>query len=802
MIITSDRRILTFPAIHPCTDVAPSTIVSSLIVLARNISGYRSRRFVTHKRNVREAIRLVGVVLIFLEEIKDQQLPDSIVLCFIELHIAFQKLSYLLDDLCRDGARLWVLTKSKSVSAGFQVVAKAVATALDVLPLCLIDMSSEVKELVELVAKQAHNGKFLVDGGDEVVAFNVGLVLRGFEERVVPESRVLKRVLEHLEIGSWHDCYNEMKFLDDEIDLASSNGDEKEFGHLSSLMGFMSYCRGVVFEFIDGNISRDHRVDFWPDFRLNCLNSEDFRCPISLEIMTDPVTVASGHTYDRVSIQKWFKTGNNICPNTGEKLKTTVLVSNLALQNLIRMFCFYNRVHFPETGTRNKDLTRTVYPGSLASGEAMTMLSLFLANRLAFGSSEAKNKAAYEIRLFAKSNIFNRSCMAETGTIIPTLLNLLCSMDTSIQENSIAALLNLSKLSTSKTMIVENGGLLSILDVLSKGLTMESRQLAAATLFYLSSVEDYRILIGEIHDAIPALAEMIKDGSPRGGKNAVVAIFSLLLYPGNHERVLVAGTVPLLVDVLRAPERADLVTDSLAVLATLAENIEGTIAILCASALPQIVGILQTSSSRTAKEYCVSILLSLSTNGGDEVVTIFQKTPSLMASLYSLLTDGTSRASKKASSVLSILHQFHNANLERSLTPTVSQERFVHVRYWRRKEVADVGDVRQNFTKSGANTPLFKMLEKGKRKEHRAVYVKNSEKPVKNYDLDEDLDGLLPELMKVEANRWFWYGIFAEEVLETAHRCAVLRYITVDEIRQEDIHVAGGVLIPVVNLTM
>ncbi|CAA6668373.1 unnamed protein product [Spirodela intermedia] len=39
-----------------------------------------------------------------------------------------------------------------------------------------------------------------------------------------------------------------------------------------------------------------------------------FRCPISLELMRDPVTVATGQTYDRMSIESWIAAGNSTCP--------------------------------------------------------------------------------------------------------------------------------------------------------------------------------------------------------------------------------------------------------------------------------------------------------------------------------------------------------------------------------------------------------------------------------------------------------------------------------------------------------
>jgi hypothetical protein len=37
------------------------------------------------------------------------------------------------------------------------------------------------------------------------------------------------------------------------------------------------------------------------------LPPEELRCPISLQLMSDPVIVSSGQTYERVCIEKWFQ---------------------------------------------------------------------------------------------------------------------------------------------------------------------------------------------------------------------------------------------------------------------------------------------------------------------------------------------------------------------------------------------------------------------------------------------------------------------------------------------------------------
>ncbi|KAK2636443.1 hypothetical protein Ddye_031235 [Dipteronia dyeriana] len=680
----SVRRILTFPAVHPCESISPSTLLNSLIDLSKNICSYESKFFPSGRRNAHETIRFVQDILVFLEDVRAGLLdfPDSVVLSLSELHLTFQRIHYLLQDCTREGARTWMLMKSDRVSNQFRVFIRAIATGLDVLPLEEVAVSSEVKEVVELVMRQARKARFEVDPDDKRVITDVNRILGRFENGLDPDRSEIKLVLEYLGIRKWSECNKEVKFLDTEIGLEYLNDDKRrDLSLVSSLMGFLSYCRCVMFDVVDIQARQQFNNRCCKNI-LSGLNPDDFKCPISLETMKDPVTLTTGHTYDRVSILKWFRAGNSTCPKTGEKLKSIELVSNLALKRIIQHWSVENGVSVAEESSnhKNRDITRTVLAGSLAAEGAVKMLAKFLAHRLVDGTSEEKkNKAAYEIRVLTKTSIFNRSCLVEAG-VIPSLLNLLSSRDSSTQENATAGLLNLSKHCKSKSMIVENGGVDLIIDVLKKGLKPESKQHAAATLFYVASIEEYRILIGENPEAIPALVEMIRDGADRSKKNALVAIFGLLTHPGNNWRVLAAGAVPLLLDLLTSCDRDDLITDSLAVLATLAEKLGGTIAILRRGALSKVLRILDSSTtSRAGKEYCVSLLLAMCINGGADVVALLVKSPSLMGSLYSILNEGTSRASKKASALIRVLHEFYERSSSGSIAPVLPQEHSVHV---------------------------------------------------------------------------------------------------------------------------
>ncbi|KAG7018988.1 E3 ubiquitin-protein ligase PUB23, partial [Cucurbita argyrosperma subsp. argyrosperma] len=65
-----------------------------------------------------------------------------------------------------------------------------------------------------------------------------------------------------------------------------------------------------------------------------------FRCPISMELMEDPVTISTGVTYERKSIEKWLFTYNKrTCPATMQTVAVGendfVMTPNLTLKRVI-----------------------------------------------------------------------------------------------------------------------------------------------------------------------------------------------------------------------------------------------------------------------------------------------------------------------------------------------------------------------------------------------------------------------------------------------------------------------------------
>ncbi|CAL1359116.1 unnamed protein product [Linum trigynum] len=66
------------------------------------------------------------------------------------------------------------------------------------------------------------------------------------------------------------------------------------------------------------------------------VQQDDLLYSITRNILTDPVTIEIGQTYERKSIQEWLDRGNSSCPITRQKLTITLLHNtNYVLKRLI-----------------------------------------------------------------------------------------------------------------------------------------------------------------------------------------------------------------------------------------------------------------------------------------------------------------------------------------------------------------------------------------------------------------------------------------------------------------------------------
>ncbi|KAM1744143.1 hypothetical protein ACFX11_011064 [Malus domestica] len=220
----------------------------------------------------------------------------------------------------------------------------------------------------------------------------------------------------------------------------------------------------------------DIHVDDRGDIKKPDANSsaipDDFICPITLELMRDPVIVATGQTYERSYIQRWVDCGNTTCPKTQQKLVNLTLTPNYVLRSLIAQWCINSNIEQLNGKIKKSDGSFRNITGDTATIQA-------LVRKLSSRSIEERRAAAAEIRSLSKRSTDNRILIAEAGAI-PVIVNLLTSEDGLRQENAVTSVLKLSIYDNNNELIMLAGAVPSIVRVLRPG-SMETKENAAAT---------------------------------------------------------------------------------------------------------------------------------------------------------------------------------------------------------------------------------------------------------------------------------------------------------------------------------
>jgi U-box domain len=256
---------------------------------------------------------------------------------------------------------------------------------------------------------------------------------------------------------------------------------------------------------------------------------DHFRCPISLDLMRDPVTASTGITYDRQSIEGWLERGNLNCPVTGKPIDIHELIPNHSTRKLIQQWCVENR----SLGVERIPTPR-IPISPLEASEILSQVSLAFRG----GDSYRCGNLAMKLKEIGKENERDRRCIAATGaarTLSAAFSQLAgesseCSKVLGDMEKILAALVVFPLDNESKRWIISPASLKSIVMILKYG-ELSGRLSTILVLREVTSSLDSTSLdsmskTNGLADALTMLVE--KPISPLATKTSLVTIFYLI----------------------------------------------------------------------------------------------------------------------------------------------------------------------------------------------------------------------------------------------------------------------------------
>nr|GMD11135.1 U-box domain-containing protein 26-like [Ipomoea batatas] len=279
-----------------------------------------------------------------------------------------------------------------------------------------------------------------------------------------------------------------------------------------------------------------------------------FRCPISLELMRDPVTVCTGQTYDRASIESWVATGNTTCPVTRAPLTDFTLIPNHTLRRLIQEWCVANRAFGVERIPTPKQPADPGLVQSLLSQASSVSSNL-----------NSRLSALRRLRGLARDSDKNRSVISANNARQVLLSIVFSNMDSNSSELTHEALsiLSMFQLSRRSACFVASdldrvGYLVSLLSHPSIDVRVNSAALIESVVAGTKSPE-LRSQISNADEIFQGIVGILNHPSthPRALKMGVKALFALCLVKQHRQKAVIAGAVEALIDRLQYLEKCD-----------------------------------------------------------------------------------------------------------------------------------------------------------------------------------------------------------------------------------------------------
>ncbi|BFG25524.1 hypothetical protein CerSpe_117980 [Prunus speciosa] len=304
-----------------------------------------------------------------------------------------------------------------------------------------------------------------------------------------------------------------------------------------------------------------------------------FRCPISLDLMKDPVTLSTGMTYDRSSIEKWIETGNRTCPATNQELKSFDQIPNHVLRRMIQDWCVENRSY---------GIERIPTPRIPVTKYEVSRICERIAAAARRGDDRKCGELVGKIKAWGKESERNKKCMVENGigcclsAVFESFASISLEEHGEILSEILSVLPWMFPVSEEGQSKLGSAGSLRGFVSFLEGKDLSARKNAVLVLGKLLSLDQKHVDdFVESEGAIEALVRIIREPiCPAATKAALTSVFFMISSPSAaasdeiRSRFVELGLVSLLLEIIVDAERG-LCERALAVLEGLCDCKQG-----------------------------------------------------------------------------------------------------------------------------------------------------------------------------------------------------------------------------------
>lgn len=330
---------------------------------------------------------------------------------------------------CSGKSRFYLLMQCRTIVKQIQDVTQELGRCLSLIPMATLDVSIETRLETEKLMKVMEEAHFKAAVAEEEI---IDRIENGIRDRQMDSdfaNDLLLQIARAVGVSAEpHTLKQELLEFRKEKEETLLRKSQAEAVQLEQIIALLSRADAATTQTEKCDVYKKKR-DIGGGHQLPPLHS--FFCPITRDVMGEPVEIASGQTFERSAILTWFRSGNRMCPITKAELSSLDVKPNQALRQSIE-----------EWRERNIAICISTTGPRLQSGREQDVLD-----------------ALRELQRLSDEKSQHRFWIASEG-LIPVLIDLLNTGQRSVRSKTLATL---------KSLCINNDGnkVISILTILS-----------------------------------------------------------------------------------------------------------------------------------------------------------------------------------------------------------------------------------------------------------------------------------------------------------------------------------------------
>ncbi|EFJ37231.1 hypothetical protein SELMODRAFT_77081 [Selaginella moellendorffii] len=448
--------------------LAPISEVLARLVVQVTDTAMAAKDVLIERESFSELGSYLEKILPVLRELHDKNVRDTppMRVSLESLEREMKKAQELI-QLCGSKSRIYLLLHCRTLVKQVQDITHEIGRCLSLIPLASMNISVDSREVTSKLLVDMQSAQFRAAAADEELVEKIELGIRDQRTDSAFANDLLLQIARSVGVPqNTLALAQELEEFKKEKEEAELRKNRAEAYQLEQIIGLLSAANVK-----NGGSGEFHRVtgsnwQYMP-----------FYCQLTRALMEDPVEIASGQTFERSAIEKWFRDGNTVCPVTGVELDSFELKPNHSLRSAIE-----------------------------ESRDRSTRYNIEACGRKIKSQEDTEVQAGlWELHRLSEERPRNPTWIAEAG-LLPVIVSLLESKQRATRMKTLAALSSLAAGNENKERIMDAGAL--PLTVRSLSRDGEERKEAVKLLLELSKVPRICDQIGKAQGCILLLATL------------------------------------------------------------------------------------------------------------------------------------------------------------------------------------------------------------------------------------------------------------------------------------------------------